>query len=56
MEDGVWVFHIVSADNAGNIGTRAAHYSIHVDTAAGAPKVNSSTHPDPEKWHRNASP
>ena len=56
LEDGVWVFHIVTADNAGNVGNRAAHYSIHIDTAAGAPRVSSSSHPDPEKWHRSADP
>jgi predicted RNase H-like HicB family nuclease len=56
LEDGVWVFHIVTADGAGNIGNRAAHYSIHIDTAAGAPRVSSSTHPDPEKWYKSAHP
>jgi predicted RNase H-like HicB family nuclease len=56
LDDGVWVFHIVTADAAGNVGNRAGHYSIHIDTAAGAPKLASSTHPDPEKWHKGANP
>jgi predicted RNase H-like HicB family nuclease len=56
LEDGVWVFHIVTADGAGNIGNRAAHYSIHIDTAAGVPVVGSSTHADPDKWHKSAHP
>jgi hypothetical protein len=56
LEDGVWIFHIVSADQAGNTGVRAAHYSVHIDTQASAPKVGSSTHPDGEKWYPEAAP
>ena len=56
LEDGVWVFHIVTADAAGNVGNRAAHYSIHIDTSAGAPRVTSPTHPDQEKWFKSANP
>jgi predicted RNase H-like HicB family nuclease len=56
LGDGVWYFHIVSADNAGNMGTRVGHYGIRIDTDARAPKISSSTHPDPDKWSRTAAP
>lgn len=56
LEDGIWIFHIVSTDQAGNVGTRAAHYSVHIDTQANAPRVSSPTHPDGDKWYRAAAP
>jgi predicted RNase H-like HicB family nuclease len=56
LDDGVWVFHIVTADAAGNVGNRASHYSIHIDTSAGAARVSCASHPDPEQWYRNANP
>ncbi|MGH7442502.1 MAG: hypothetical protein ACREKE_07515, partial [bacterium] len=56
LEDGLWYFHIVTADAAGNVGTRAAHHGICVDTSAGLARVSSATHPDPELWVKNPNP
>ena len=43
--DGLWYFHIVTADQAGNIGVEAAHYAVRIDTWAAAPEISSPTHP-----------
>ncbi|HDQ25509.1 MAG TPA: fibronectin type III domain-containing protein, partial [bacterium] len=51
LADGVWYFHIVSKDNAGNTGWEAAHYKIKIDTVVDQPKIHSSTHPDETKWY-----
>jgi hypothetical protein len=56
LEDGVWVFHIVTADAAGNVGNRAAHHSIHIDTSAGVAEISCSSHPDGERWYKNPHP
>ncbi len=32
LPDGIWYFHIISRDNAGNIGSNATHYSVRIDT------------------------
>ena len=54
---GIWYFHVVGVDEAGNIGTEASHYQINVDTEAlPAPEIKSSTHPDPEKWMADPTP
>ncbi len=51
LADGVWYFHIVSKDNAGNVGWEAAHYKIRIDTLVEQPKVTSLTHPEEGKWY-----
>ena len=56
LEDGVWVFHIVTVDQAGNVGTQAAHYSVAIDSTAEPPLVHSSTHPDPDAWRNQPAP
>ncbi len=54
---GTWYFHVVGVDEAGNIGTRASHYRINLDTqAAPPPKVTSSTHPEQDKWFADPTP
>jgi len=54
---GLWWFHAVGVDLAGNIGTTASHYRVRVDTEAlPPPKVGSSTHPDPDRWVANPTP
>ncbi|MCE5300953.1 MAG: carboxypeptidase regulatory-like domain-containing protein [Spirochaetia bacterium] len=53
LKDGIWYFHIVSKDNAGNIGWEAAHYRIKIDTFVEQPKVSSITHPSEETWYSN---
>lgn len=54
LADGVWYFHIVSKDNAGNTGWEASHYKIKIDTVVEQPKVSSPTHPDEGKWYNLA--
>ena len=57
VAQGVWYFHVVGEDEAGNIGTTTAHFKIQVDTEAlPPPMVTSSTHPQPEKWVANPTP
>jgi subtilase family serine protease len=41
LSDGVWYFHIVSKDRAGNIGGSAAHYRVKIDTTP--PIINIAT-------------
>jgi predicted RNase H-like HicB family nuclease len=55
LEDGLWIFHVVSVDQAGNTGALAAHHSVQVDATARPPKVSSVTHPDPAAWSAKAS-
>jgi len=43
--DGIWYFHIVSVDAAGNVGIEAAHFLVRIDTWAAAPEISSPTHP-----------
>src|SRR6202021_1191438 len=56
LSDGVWIFHIVTADAAGNVGTRATHHSIHIDTTAGLAKVSCAGLPDQAQWYKNPNP
>jgi len=54
---GVWYFHAVGVDEAGNIGQEAAHYKVQVDTEALAPlNLGSETHRRPELWTPNPTP
>ena len=53
LEDGLWYVHISTQDEAGNIGTQAAHYPLRIDTKALAPMLSSSSHPDPNQWYSN---
>jgi len=54
MEDGVWYFHIISKDYAGNIGFEAEHFKIKIDTKVELPKISSITHPDENKWYNSS--
>lgn len=57
IAQGSWYFHVVGVDEAGNIGTRASHYRILIDTEAlPPPRVTSLTHPDPDNWVANPAP
>ncbi len=57
VTEGVWYLHVVGVDEAGNIGTRASHYQVNIDTAAAPPpNLSSPTHPDSEKWMANPTP
>jgi hypothetical protein len=51
MEDGIKYFHIVTKDRAGNIGSKAAHFRINIDTQALPPVISSHTHPDEKSWY-----
>ncbi|PKL91137.1 MAG: hypothetical protein CVV21_10120 [Candidatus Goldiibacteriota bacterium HGW-Goldbacteria-1] len=52
-EDGIWYFHIISKDNAGNTGWEAFHYKLKIDTKVEQPRISSSTHPDESKWYNS---
>jgi len=51
LQDGIWYFHIIAKDNAGNIGPEASHFKIKIDTTVEQPKISSLTHPDENKWY-----
>lgn len=34
LSSGTWYFHVVAVDSAGNIGSEAAHYAIHIDVTS----------------------
>ncbi len=49
VDDGVWYFHLVAVDNAGNISD-VAHYKVQIDAAVpNIPVITSNTHPK-DKW------
>ena len=51
LKDGIWYFHLISKDNAGNFGWEASHYRIKIDTMVEQPKVSSATHVSEETWY-----
>ncbi len=51
VADGIWYFHIVAVDESGNVSDEAAHYEVRVDTIAPQPRLESKSHPQPEKWY-----
>jgi len=51
LDDGVWYFHIVSKDNAGNLGWDVTHYKLKIDTHVEQPKIMSASHPDENTWY-----
>jgi predicted RNase H-like HicB family nuclease len=54
---GVWYFHVVGVDEAGNIGQEASHYKVQVDTEALPPvHLTSETHRRSEVWTPNPTP
>ncbi|MBI1935811.1 hypothetical protein HYS31_05205 [Candidatus Woesearchaeota archaeon] len=53
LSDGTWYFHIVSRDNAGNVGTNATHYTAKIDTKA--PTITNFT-PANNSLTQNATP
>jgi hypothetical protein len=54
LQDGIWYFHIISKDNAGNVGPEASHFRIKIDTTIEQSKITSPTHPDENKWYNVA--
>ena len=53
FEDGFWYLHISTQDEAGNVGNRAAHYPVRIDTKALAPTLTSTSHPQSDQWYSN---
>jgi hypothetical protein len=45
LEDGIWYFHVVAVDRAGNVGREAGHTRLQVTHTPPPPKVSSPTHP-----------
>ncbi|HJT23106.1 MAG TPA: fibronectin type III domain-containing protein, partial [bacterium] len=57
VAQGTWYLHVTGENEAGNMGSRAAHYKILIDTEAAPPfNLHSTSHPDPEKWVANPTP
>ncbi len=56
LEDGVWYFHVLIEDKAGNISPEVTHFPVKIDTVAAPPEAVSTTHPDMEKWYSNNVP
>ncbi len=56
MEDGIWYFHVLIEDKAGNVSPEVSHFAVKIDTVAAPPEVQSPTHPDYEKWYSNNAP
>lgn len=50
MEDGIWFFHLVMKDAAGNL-SEPDHYELRVDTQIAQPQIQSTSHPDENKWY-----
>ena len=53
-DDGVWYYHLMAKDKAGNIGA-CADFKIQVDSQAAPPEIKSPTHP-PRQWVKTSSP
>ena len=52
QESGVWYFHLVAKDRAGNISEQTAHYSLKIDSQVPeTPRVLSISHPDTDRWY-----
>jgi hypothetical protein len=52
LESGIWYFHLVAKDRAGNVSEEAAHYRLRIDRdKPSAPQVTSSSHTDPRCWY-----
>ncbi len=52
-EEGLWYFHILTKDKAGNLSPKAAHFPFRVDTQVGKPFLVSSSHPGENQWSSN---
>ncbi len=44
-QDGQWFFHLVTVDEAGNVGVEASDMEVRIDTRALPPRIESSSHP-----------
>lgn len=52
LQSGVWYFHVVAKDKAGNLSEESAHYRLKIDVEKPAPpQVSSASHPDSQCWY-----
>jgi Carboxypeptidase regulatory-like domain len=52
LESGIWYFHLVAKDKAGNLSAQGAHYRLKIDVSKpSAPQVTSASHPDSQRWY-----
>ena len=52
LASGIWYFHLIAKDRAGNFSEEAAHYRLKIDREKpSAPQITSSTHPDSRCWY-----
>jgi predicted RNase H-like HicB family nuclease len=55
QESGIWYFHLIAKDRAGNTSEQTAHYRFKIDVQKPeAPHVVSISHPDKERWYSEA--
>ncbi len=55
LQSGVWYFHLVAKDRAGNVSEESAHYRLKIDVERPAPpQVTSSSHPDSQCWYASS--
>jgi hypothetical protein len=55
LQSGIWYFHVIAKDRAGNLSEESAHYRLKIDVEKPAPpQVVSLTHPDPECWYASS--
>ena len=55
MQSGVWYFHVIAKDRAGNLSEESAHYRLKIDVEKPAPpQVFSPSHPDTQCWYSSA--
>ena len=53
---GTYTFKVTQTDAAGNTSTAASHDYLYDPDDPAAPRVTSSTHPDPSSWYREDDP
>jgi len=52
LASGIWYFHLIAKDRAGNLSEEAAHYRLKIDREKpSAPQITSTTHPDSRCWY-----
>jgi hypothetical protein len=52
LQSGVWYFHLIAKDRAGNLSEQTAHYRLKIDVQKPEPPhVVSTSHPDTERWY-----
>jgi predicted RNase H-like HicB family nuclease len=52
LQSGMWYFHLIAKDRAGNLSGETAHYRLKIDVQKPEPPhVSSTSHPDGKRWY-----